>query len=141
MSMSKKKKSVQSSSTQSTNQPSQPTRSRRANLDSTRDYAKLAQEMGLAKPPPPNEGVLPALASGESPQIFAPEVANILGFAPYQVPILVRMGGLNPMGFPARSAQKRFARAKIKAYAADPSWLDYFNALINLYWRLAKGRI
>ena len=50
-------------------------------------------------------------------------------------------GGLNPLGFPLRSAPKRFARAKIKAYAQDPAWLDYFNELIYTYDRIVKGRI
>ncbi len=136
--MSIKKKSVDQLSTKV---DSQPKRSQLANFASTRDYPKLALELGLAKPPPPNGGVLPPLASGKSPQIFAPDVAKILGFKEYQVPILVRMGGLNPMGFPARSAQKRFGRVRIEAYAQDLAWVEYFNALINAYWRLAKGRI
>jgi hypothetical protein len=45
------------------------------------------------------------------------QVAELLGFADHDIPVLVRHGALSPLGKPQPNAQKWFAAAEIEAFS------------------------
>ena len=52
------------------------------------------------------------------------QVAQLLGFAEHDIPILVRDKLLTPLGKPALNSHKYFCAADIEGLARDKAWLD-----------------
>ena len=52
------------------------------------------------------------------------QAAKILGFQEYEIPILVRLKLLKPLGNPAQNGHKYFSKVQILELAEDPDWLD-----------------
>ena len=52
------------------------------------------------------------------------QTATLLGLLPHEIPILVRLGLLKPLGNPAANAHKYFASASVEQSARDLVWLD-----------------
>lgn len=52
------------------------------------------------------------------------QIATLLGLLPHEIPILVRLGLLKPLGNPAANAHKYFASVSVEQSARDPVWLD-----------------
>jgi hypothetical protein len=70
---------------------------------------------------------LPARLNGE-------QVAARLGFAPHDIPVLVKAKLLSPLGKPAPNAIKFFAAVVIERLAGDDSWLAKATNAIYGYW-------
>jgi len=61
------------------------------------------------------------------------------GFGEYDVPILMAMGKLTPLGAPAPNAPKWFAAIEIIHLAVDKDWLHKTTREISKYWRHKCG--
>lgn len=61
-------------------------------------------------------------------------VAWLLGFAPYEIPILVAKGFLRPIGDPPHNGVKYFASADIEVLKADRKWLARATSCIHRHW-------
>lgn len=68
-------------------------------------------------------------------RLGASQTARLLGFAPHDIPVLVRKGLLKPLGHPAPNAPKYFARCEVTALAEDSKWLTRATQAITRYWR------
>ncbi len=54
----------------------------------------------------------------------AEAAAKFLGWPPYFMPLLARVGHLKPLGKPAQNARKWYAMVKLERVSRDPVWLD-----------------
>lgn len=61
--------------------------------------------------------------------------AKLLGFNEHDIPILVNLGHLEPLGKPAPNARKYFARVLLIALSDDPSWLSKATKSLYRYWQ------
>ncbi len=52
------------------------------------------------------------------------QAAALLGFQDYEIPLLVKLNQLKPLGNPAPNSHKWFASAELVGLAADRAWLD-----------------
>ena len=52
------------------------------------------------------------------------QTAEILGFLPYEIPVLMSLGLLKPLGRPAPNGHKHFCADEILDLAHDRAWLD-----------------
>src|SRR5215831_7122884 len=62
------------------------------------------------------------------------QAAARLGFAPHDIPVLVKAKLLSPLGKPAPNAIKFFAAVVIERLAGDDSWLAKATNAIYAYW-------
>jgi hypothetical protein len=62
------------------------------------------------------------------------QVAELLGFAVHDIPVLVRHGALHPLGRPQPNAQKWFAASEIEAFSQDKNWLSKSTLVISKHW-------
>src|SRR5262249_40852228 len=67
-------------------------------------------------------------------------VAWLLGFAPYEVPILVAKGFLHPIGDPPPNGVKYFATADIEQLKTDRKWLVRATSCIHRHWEAKNDR-
>ena len=68
-------------------------------------------------------------------RLTAELVAEILGFKAHDVPILVRLGLLVPLGKPRQQSVKYFAQVDIEGKAKDVKWLAKATDAIYRHWR------
>jgi hypothetical protein len=61
--------------------------------------------------------------------------AAILGFQEHDIPVLVSVGLLNPLGEPTQNATKYFAGCEIEALAQNPKWLCKATQVVYDHWR------
>jgi hypothetical protein len=66
--------------------------------------------------------------------------AKLLGCAEHDIPILMAVGKLTPLGDPAPNAPKWFAAVEIIRLAADQDWLHKATKEISKYWRNKRER-
>jgi hypothetical protein len=70
------------------------------------------------------------------PARLRPEhVAEILGFAPPDIPILVSKRHLKPLGKPMPNATKFFSRTDVLAKSVDDLWLARATQTIYDHWK------
>jgi hypothetical protein len=67
------------------------------------------------------------------------QVAELLGFAVHDIPVLVRHGALHPLGKPVPNAQKWFAAAEIESLSRDKTWLSKATLIISRHWAEKNG--
>jgi hypothetical protein len=67
-------------------------------------------------------------------RLNAEQSAKVLGFAPHDIPVLVRKELLNCLGNPNQSSVKHFAACEIEACAADFEWLHNATIAIGNNW-------
>jgi hypothetical protein len=72
--------------------------------------------------------VLPARLSPE-------RAAEILGFSPYEITVLMRLGLLKPLGKPAPNAHKYFCASEILELSANREWLDKATRAVSKHWQ------
>ena len=75
----------------------------------------------------PFSGIIPA-------RLDTKQVATILGFQEHDIPVLVNLGQLEPLGKPMPNARKYFARVQIMDVADDQTWLSKATKLISQLW-------
>ena len=68
------------------------------------------------------------------------KVAEALGIATHNIPLLVRAGLLKPLGHPQRYCVKKFSRETLARNIADETWLDKAAAAIHRHWRNKNAR-
>lgn len=73
-------------------------------------------------------GILPA-------RMDARQTAELLGFQEHDIPVLVNLGQLVPLGKPMPNARKYFARVQVLEVADDTSWLSKATKLIYQHWK------
>jgi hypothetical protein len=61
--------------------------------------------------------------------------AQILGFDPFHIPILVARKLIRPLGHPPENAPKYFARDYIVALASDQAWLAKASDSLVAHWK------
>ena len=67
-------------------------------------------------------------------RLNADQAAAVLGFAPHDIPLLVRAKLLSPLGKPAPNAIKFFAAVVVERLAEDDTWLGKATNAIYNYW-------
>ena len=73
-------------------------------------------------------------------RLTAQQAAWVLGFQVQQIPILVSVKLLHPLGDPAQSAQKILSRSEVERVASDLKWLDKSSQKVAEYWQLKNAR-
>jgi len=68
-------------------------------------------------------------------RLDAKMTAEVLGFNEHDIPVLVTLGLLEPLGKPAQNARKWYARAQITQIAEDPKWLNKATNTLYQYWQ------
>jgi hypothetical protein len=68
------------------------------------------------------------------------QAAEILGFAEHDIPLLVRLKKLRPLGNPVPSAVKFFDTLQILDCANNERWLDQATSATYQYWRRKNER-
>lgn len=63
------------------------------------------------------------------------ETAWMLGFNDHDIPVLVSVGLLKPLGRPPSSGSKYFATVELQALRTDTRWLAKASDAIVNYWR------
>jgi hypothetical protein len=70
------------------------------------------------------------------PARLAPEkVAELLGFSPYEISVLMRKGLLKPLGKPAPNAHKYFCAVEILELSNNREWLDKATRAVGKHWQ------
>ncbi len=57
-------------------------------------------------------------------RLTAEQAAARLGMEPHDIPVLIRLGMLKPLGNPKANSPKRFAAFDIEIHANDSGWLS-----------------
>ena len=68
-------------------------------------------------------------------RMVAEEAAWYLGFAPHDIPVLVSVGMLKPLGHPPRNGTKHFATATLQNLREDTNWLARASDAITQHWQ------
>jgi hypothetical protein len=68
------------------------------------------------------------------------KVAKALDIAVHNIPVLVRVGLLKPLGRPGRYCVKRFSRDALARDMANEAWLEKVAAAIHRHWRIKNAR-
>lgn len=63
------------------------------------------------------------------------QTAELLGFMPYEIPILIKAKLLRALGEPAPNAHKFFSSAEILMLGQDRQWLDKATKLVSRHWQ------
>ena len=72
--------------------------------------------------------------------MLAEEAAWFLGFTAHDIPILVSVGLLKPLGHPPSSGVKFFAAAKLQELRNDVAWLARASDAISKHWQAKNAR-
>ena len=68
-------------------------------------------------------------------RLTADRAGEILGFAPHDMPVLVKHRLLIPLGQPAQRSTKYFAAVEVFKCAADPKWLSKATKVVSGNWK------
>jgi hypothetical protein len=63
------------------------------------------------------------------------EAAWLMGFSEHDIPVLVSVGLLKPLGRPASTGSKFFATVELQTLRNDTRWLTKASDAIVNYWR------
>jgi hypothetical protein len=61
--------------------------------------------------------------------------ATLLGFQEHDIPVLVSVGLLNPLGNPVQNSTKYFAGCEIESLAQNPKWLWKATQGVYDHWK------
>ena len=61
--------------------------------------------------------------------------AKLLGFSEHDIPVLIFVKMLKPLGKPVPNATKYFATCQIEQLAQNPEWLNKATQVIYDYWK------
>lgn len=68
-------------------------------------------------------------------RLDAAQTAALLGFQPHDVPVLIGLGLLKPLGRPAPNSVRYFAAVEIDRLREDREWLDKATRSIGRKWQ------
>jgi hypothetical protein len=81
------------------------------------------------------DNILKLLDLQRLPGRLTPEqAAQLLGFAPHDIPVLVKSRLLKPLGNPPQQAVKYFPATEVEKNANDPEWLNRATRAIYAHW-------
>jgi len=63
------------------------------------------------------------------------QTAELLGFLPYELSVVVRNGLLRPLGKPAPNGHKFFSTVEILQLSQDRDWLDKATRAVAKCWK------
>jgi hypothetical protein len=63
------------------------------------------------------------------------QAAEILGFLPHEISVLMRAGLLKPLGRPAANGHKFFCAAEIAGLSQNRDWLDKATRAVSKRWQ------
>jgi hypothetical protein len=63
------------------------------------------------------------------------QVADVLGFLPHEISVLVKGGMLKPLGKPAVNGHKFFCAVEVAALSENRDWLDKATRAVARHWR------
>ncbi|HTR43448.1 MAG TPA: hypothetical protein VMH87_17685 [Pseudomonadales bacterium] len=66
-------------------------------------------------------------------RINVDQAAQLLGFMPHDIPILIKAKLLKPLGKPVQQAAKYFAAIEVERLAQEEAWLDRATMTIYKY--------
>jgi hypothetical protein len=77
-----------------------------------------------------------ALTPGRLPaRLDLPQTAQLLGFSEHDIPVLIRVRLLKPLGNPPPNGHKYFATVELERLAQDPNWLDKATRAVIQHWQ------
>jgi hypothetical protein len=68
------------------------------------------------------------------------QAAAVLGFQPYEIPILIRGNLLRPLGRPAPNSHKYFCAAEVEELSRDRAWLDRATKTVAAHFQNKNGK-
>ncbi|HEV2327649.1 MAG TPA: hypothetical protein VGY56_02545 [Verrucomicrobiae bacterium] len=68
-------------------------------------------------------------------RLDAKQAAELLGFLPYELSVVVRNGLVRPLGKPAPNGHKFFCSAEILQLSQDRDWLDKATRAVAKCWK------
>jgi len=71
-------------------------------------------------------------------RLVSEQVADLLGMREHEIPILVKVRLLKPLGKPIPNAVKHFAACEIERCADDPKWLSQATQALYDHWKDKK---
>jgi hypothetical protein len=63
------------------------------------------------------------------------QAAEILGFLPHELTVLLKTGLLKPLGKPAPNGHKFFCAQEISGFAENREWLDRATRAVARHWK------
>ena len=63
------------------------------------------------------------------------QAAEILGFLPHEIPLLLKSGLLKPLGKPAPNGHKFFCTVELSALSENREWLDKATRAVAKHWK------
>jgi hypothetical protein len=63
------------------------------------------------------------------------QTAEVLGFLPHEIPVLLKAGLLKPLGKPAPNGHKFFCTVEISGLAETREWLDKATRVVARHWK------
>ena len=63
------------------------------------------------------------------------QTAEVLGFLPHEIPMLLKAGLLKPLGKPAPNGHKFFCAIEVSALSENRDWLDKATRTVARYWK------
>lgn len=63
------------------------------------------------------------------------QAAEILGFLPHEIPVLLKAGLLKPLGKPAPNGHKFFSTMEISSLSENREWLDKATRTVARHWK------
>lgn len=63
------------------------------------------------------------------------QAAEILGFLPHELRVLLKVGLLKPLGKPAANGHKFFSSSEITALSGNREWLDKATRIVAKHWK------
>ena len=68
------------------------------------------------------------------------QTALVLGFQEHDIPVLIRVRLLKPLGNAVPNSPKYFASCEIDRLVSDPNWLHKATKAISSHWREKNAR-
>lgn len=68
------------------------------------------------------------------------QTAEVLGFLPHEMPVLLRAGLLKPLGKPAINGHKFFCTVEVSALSENREWLDKATRAVAKHWKDRNGK-
>jgi hypothetical protein len=68
------------------------------------------------------------------------KVAKVLDIGTHNIPVLMRVGLLKPLGHPQKYCVKKFSRNELAHNLADKTWLEKAAAALHRHWRNKNAR-
>ena len=63
------------------------------------------------------------------------QAAEILGFLPHEISVLLKVGLLKPLGKPAPNGHKFFCAVEISTLSENREWLDKATRAVAKHWK------